>query len=129
MRWMRSNSTGSRASSVTSASDGARRASSSAQPGYDIEHLESGVKTGLPNDLTTPDNRWNFVNTLKLIIASKVFEPAPLSVESLIRAVISNTATLDPISQVGALAAICPEIKPDGVRPAESLALASQLAS
>lgn len=87
--------------------------------GSEVEHYETGIKTRLPYGLTTPDDRWTFINTIKLIIASSKNSTRPLSVEEVIRAVVSKHPLVDAVTGVGALAAVCREIKMDGVRPEE----------
>lgn len=96
--------------------------------GAEVEHYETGLKTKLPFTLLTPDDRWTFIHTLKLVIASKQFENPSLSVEAVIRAVISKNPVIDAVTRVGALAAVCPEIRMDGVRPEASSVPALQSA-
>jgi hypothetical protein len=81
--------------------------------GSEVHHYDSGIKAKISWSFVSAEDQWQFINTLKLIIASRN-QPLHGSVESLLRAVLGGLPdAVDAVSRLAALKAACLEPSSD----------------
>lgn len=90
---------------------------SNSQHGNLTEHYETGIKARLPTNISTAADQVEFIDALRLIIASQRFGTyPPPTVRDLIKSVIErNSNGVDPVSKLGLLEVLLPSASAERV--------------